>query len=168
MSSRSNPGAFGDFRNIIIKLIFPLICIIFMVYFYYSSRLLPWESTIFPRIIMVLLLIVLIWEISGTILQWRKAMKSAEKGAEEPPLWQKGYFRGLVVFLGTLAYVIIMQYLGFGVSTLLYLASMAFFLGIRNNIKIKYFFLFVVIVFIAIYCIFIFWLKVPLPRGVFF
>lgn len=165
MSSRSNPGAFGGFRNIIIKLIFPLICVIFTVYFYYSSRLLPWESTIFPRIIMVLLSILLIWDISGTILEWRKAIKSAEKGAEEPPLWQKGYFRGLVVFLGTLAYVIIMQYLGFGVSTLIFLASMAFYLGIRD---IKYFSLFVVIVFIAIYGTFILWLKTPLPRGIFF
>lgn len=158
-------GEQGEFKqpNIMVQLIFPFICIGFMTYYYFNTRDLHYYSLAFPRILMILLVVTLAWDILGTVLEGRKA--STVQGKEKHQHWLKSNFRGIVVYLSTIIYVILLSILGYGLSTLLYITLMVYYLGIRKFKNISFY---VFISFMFLYGVFVLLLKVRLPSGIFF
>lgn len=151
-------------QDLVEKLAFPVICLIFIIMFYNSSKGLRYESLIYPRIIMTALLFFVVINVGGTVWQWRKTVKAgADPGVR--PLWQKKYRAGLIVFGSTFLYVVLMPILGFMLSTAIYLVTMFYALGVR---KIHQIILVGCLIFAFLYGAFIFWLKVPLPGGILF
>lgn len=150
-------------QDLIERLAFPMIVFIFTVVFYFSSRGLREESVMYPHIIMWLIGIFLVINISITVWQWSRKVK-AKADPEANPIWVDKFTKGLVTFLATIAYILIMPRVGFSVTTLAYMLGVTYYLGARRWHTIVV----VGVIFVLLYGAFILWLRVPLPQGVLF
>ncbi|MGI6317445.1 MAG: tripartite tricarboxylate transporter TctB family protein [Dethiobacteria bacterium] len=142
-----------------IELIFPVLCIGFVVYYYINTRSLHHYSTIYPKIIIVLLLLCIAWEVVMKVQKWRK------EGLSKQPIWVEDNLKAVVVFLSTILFVILFTYVGFCVSLFLYMGFMAYYLGNKNIIGVLTFAICSSIIF---YVVFVYLLKLPMPKGILF
>lgn len=130
----------------------------------------PFESAYFPRFIIILLLLlgvaVLVRE--GILLRRTRAANSSDTPStgKESGLWKTPAFRkvSLMVF-SSLVYMVVMEQVGFFVTTLVYLPIMMKLLGIQ---KLRTILLSTGIVVLFIYLIFVSFLNVPFPDGITF
>lgn len=146
--------------------IFTFIAIIFTSLYYFSSKNLPEKVLAYPHFIIYLITVVVLWNLISTFIEWKKQYNPDNVQNVEPSeSFLKKNQKEIVTFIITVAYVYLMQILGFGVSSLIFLAVLSFYLGIRN---IKSVAIYAGSVFGIIYAIFVMWLKVQLPTGLFF
>ena len=111
----------------------------------------------FPQVLSILLLV-------ASIALIVKAVKGSEqKQLEETD--KKGFIRALVALILAIGYIQIMQFLGFYLSTALFLYILMMYFGQKSQI------LYIassILVSSVIYGIFHFFLKIPLPEGIFY
>lgn len=142
-----------------IELIFPVLCTAFIAYYYFNTKSLHHYSTIYPKIIIVLLILCIAWEVIMKVQKWRK------EGLPKQPIWVEKNSKAVVVLLATIIFVMLFYYVGFCVSLFLYMGFMVYYLGNKNIISVLIFALFSSILF---YVVFVYLLKLPMPKGILF
>ena len=149
------------------KLFFLILCIAFLLGYYFSSaRLARVKALMYPRFIMVLFGIIVAWNIVGTIRETRKEILE-KKEIERPKILyglQKNQ-KAIVIFLSAVVYIFLGQVVGFWVTTLVYVFLLSYYLGVRN---MKYLIPQSLVVIGILYAIFRLWLKLALPKGLLF
>lgn len=163
MNSKSIQEKNGRYKRLSIifnHLLFPLFCILFLVCYYLSARDLPYLSIAYPGIIAILLIAIIVWDVIAVVKKF-----STVQHEEKQKNVEKNSIRGVVVYLATIIYVILLTYLGFVIATLLYLPFIIYYLGDRG---IKNILSFVLIVFVVLYGLFVIVLNLNLPTGIFF
>lgn len=145
--------------NIIISSILLILCFsaYFETYSFYYSK-----SRIFPRIILISLLLVTVIFLFETIKNYKnkeeKIIKYEKRNYKELKIL-------LYVLLGNFLYIISINYIGFYLVTFIFIVFMMFFLGFKKIPKLlltSSLFLFFLYIFFALT------LKVPTPRGIFY
>ena len=143
------------------ELIIGLCMIIIEVVLYIASKEIPEKSAAYPRVLIILAFILTCAFMSRCVIQIKKEGFKKEEQKTEPG----AMLQVLITIVITMLYVIVMPYLGFIISTLLYTAGIMFYLGMRNI-----FALVLVPPGLTLFGYFIFnnILYIFLPRGVFF
>ena len=148
-----------NLKSLFMKILFPVLCLAFVIFYYIKTLNLHYLSVIYPRIIMIGLLGVIIWDIIEGVKKWKQEIDKSEKIAEKDNL------KAIIIYLVTTFYIFMISRLGFAVCTFLYLVFMLYYLGVRKIITLI---LFPTITAAAIYIIFTELLSIPFPRGILF
>ena len=128
----------------------------------------PVNSAYFPQFILVLLALLGVATLVKEFARVKKSKASLaqeELAAEEKvPFWKNRMVRRVAMMIfSSLVYMVVMNYVGFFVTTLIYLPVMMRLLGIQ---KLRTIFLSSGLVVFFIYMIFVAFLNVPFPDGI--
>jgi len=142
--------------------------ILLSVLSYIETLSYPYESAYYPRFIIMLLAILGVATVVTEIIKLKKAtdIKQAEKSSKDEKIafWMIPRVRKVTMMIfGSLVYMVVMNYVGFFVTTSVYLPVMMRLLGIR---KLRTVFLSTFVVVFVIYMIFVAFLNVPFPEGI--
>ena len=142
--------------------------ILLSVLSYIESLSYPYESAYFPRFIIMLLAILGVATVVKEIIKHKKAsdIKQSETSSRDEKIafWMIPKVRKVALMIfSSLVYMVVMNYVGFFVTTSVYLPIMMRFLGIR---KLKTLFLSTFVVVFVIYMLFVAFLNVPFPEGI--
>jgi len=88
-----------------------------------------------------------------------KALKGLEK------INKQGFIRAMITLIIAIGYVFLMNFLGFYLSTIIFLFVVMTYLG-QKKLWIRI--LASLLVATAVYCLFQYFLKIPLPEGIFY
>jgi len=152
-------------RYLVKNYLFAVISLIFAIMYWLSARTLPEKSLTFSYPVLICLIPIFIWNFVKSVIDFRKTVADTETSEKEK--WNCTLHitkPKVIVTLMTIAYVALMQLLGFLPCTVIYLAALAWYLGIR---KPKNLILFVVGYTAVLWLIFDLWLNVRLPGGIF-
>jgi|GEM_PF-6370886 len=152
------------FRYLIKNYLFGLLALVFTITYVISINSLPKETITFPRVILIFLVPLFIWNFAESVMNFRKTLQSEEPEEKKLDCSLHLTKARLFVMLVTLIYIFLMPTLGFVVTTPLYLAVLALFLGVRKPVRLI---VFVVVFTAVVYVIFAMWLKVQIPQGLF-
>lgn len=153
-------------RFLVKNYLFAVISLIFTIMYWLSARTLPEKSLTFSYPVLICLIPIFIWNFVKSVMDFRKTVADQKQPEEEK--WNCTLHitkPKVIVTLITIAYVALMKVLGFLPCTVLYLAALAWYLGIRQPKKLL---LFTVGYTAVIWLIFDLWLNVRLPEGIFF
>jgi hypothetical protein len=149
-------------RYMVKNYMFAVLALLFTIVYWINAYDLPRASLVFPRALLYILVPLFIWNFVNSLRGFRKELESEK---EDGTKWECGLnltTPKVVVTLLTLAYIVIMPLLGFVVTTVLYLAALAYYLGLRKLVPLVTF----TLVYIAtLYAVFVVWLGVRLPNG---
>lgn len=148
-----------NLKSLFVKILFPVLCLVFLIYYYINTKDLHYLSLVYPRIIMIGLLGVVVWDIYAGVTKWKQEKDKTEKIAE------KDNIKAILIYLGTAFYIFMISRLGFGVCTFLYLGFMLYYLGVRKIISLI---LYTTLTSAAIYIVFTKLLSIPFPSGILF
>ena len=152
-------------RFMVSNYLFAIIALVFTIMYWASARTLPAASGTWSNVLLMLLVPLFIWNFINSVIEFRKTVRSDKPESEK---WNctLGLSKSkIVVVIVALVYVLMLPILGFVIATLIFLAGLAFFLGIRKPIRII---AFSVVYTVVLYAIFVEWLSVALPKGIFF
>lgn len=150
-------------RFVVKKYLFSVIALIFVCVYWASASKLPEKSIVFPRAVTFILIPLFIWNFSLSIKQFRKLLADGETPEEKKWNCTLRITKPKLTLMGmTIVYALCIPVIGYCVSTLVYIASMTYYLGERRPAKVA---LFTVILFAVLYAIFGVWLRVRLPAG---
>ena len=149
-------------RYVIKNYLFAVLALLFTIIYWASAYDLPRASLVFPRALLFILVPLFIWNFVDSLRGFRKTLAA---GGEDGSKWECGLnitAAKVVVTLFTLAYIVIMPLIGFVVTTALFLAALAYYLGLRKPVPLLSF----TAVYVAVvYGIFVAWLNIRLPAG---
>lgn len=145
--------------------LFALISLIFALLYWLSAKDLPDKSLTFPKPVLICMIPIICWNFIKSVKEFKVQYDESPDDAQKWNCSLHINAQKLIIAAMTLLYVILLPHLGFIVCTSVYLAGMAYYLGVRKPIKLV---LFVVIFTIVVYAIFGMWLNVRLPHGIFF
>lgn len=120
-----------------------------------NTRFMPYFVTI----------LIAICGVVDLIQTYFKERRLEETQGEKRYFDKKGFIRVLICFLCVAAYLVILPYLGFVLSTIMLCAAVAFLMGSRNWVGIL---ILSVVLSLAVYCVFKLGLRLRLPTGLFF
>ena len=149
------------------KLGFLILCTAFLLGYYFSSaRIGRVKALMYPRFIMLVFGIIIVWNVIGAVREAGKELSEKEE-IEKPKVSDslKKSEKAIVIFLSALVYAFLGQIIGFWVMTLVYVFLLSYYLGVRN---MKYLIPQSIVVIGILYGIFGLWLKLALPKGVLF
>jgi len=148
-------------RYVVKHYLFAVLALLFTIAYWVSAYNLPKASLVFPRALLYILMPLFVWNFVDSLRGFRKELEAEGKDAAK---WECSLHLTtpkVVVALFTLAYIIIMPIIGFVVTTTLYLATLAYYLGLR---KVQLL-VFTVIYIGVVYAVFVMWLNIRLPSG---
>ncbi|MFA9381103.1 MAG: tripartite tricarboxylate transporter TctB family protein [Acetanaerobacterium sp.] len=146
--------------------LFAVLAFAFTCLYWFSAKDLPAKSLVFPKALLVVLIPLFIWNGVNSVWEFRKTLK--DEDTPEAKKWNCSLHitsPKVIVTLITLGYTLLIPILGFFLCTIIYLAVLAFYLGIRKPIPLI---LFTVLLTAVIYGVFVLWLMVRLPSGIIF
>ena len=149
-------------RYLVKHYMFAVLALLFTITYWISAAGLPKNAVVFPQALTLVLIPLFLWNFVSSIRGFRETLTSEEA---EYLKWRCSLNitpPKVVVTLVTLVYIAAMTRIGFVVSTSLYLASLSYFLGVRQPLRLL---LFTVIYTALVYGIFVLWLRVRLPEG---
>ncbi len=137
---------------------------------YWEALPYPYQSAYFPRIIIGLLALMTCALLGKSILAGRKEKREGfhvpQERGERLPIWKQQVVRKVVLMIVASAiYLVVLSFMGFFVTTLVYLPVMIRLLGVRKLVTIA---LSTSVVVFFIYLVFRAFLNVPLPEGLVF
>ncbi len=153
------------FRFMIKEYLFLLFSLAFTIAYWYSAHDLPVDGILFPRVLIIVLIPLFVWNFALSVIKFRKTMKSEEPDAKKYDVSLGLTKQRVVVIVATIAYIFLMDKIGFVVCTVLYIGGLAFYLGVRNPVRLI---LFTAIYTALIYAIFAMWLQIRFPTGLLF
>ena len=151
------------------KLLFPLLGIIFTVSFYVNIQELDPIASSYPKGIIAFLAVLFVWTLVVELKSIVNEKRDQETDTEsKQPVsflqlireWKKPLLTLFVLFI----YANLISHLGFYVSTFCFLLTLFFVLGLRN-IKIILFNL--ILIMVLSYTLFDYFLQIQLPKGIF-
>ncbi len=146
--------------------LFAVVALIFSCVYWLSAKDLPAKSIDFPKAIFVVLIPLFIWNGVNSVLEFRKTLK--DENTPEEKKWNCSLnitSSKVIVTLITAVYTLLIPVLGFFVCTVIYLAVLAFYLGIRKPVSLI---LFTILFTAVVYGVFVMWLQVRMPSGILF
>jgi len=153
-------------RFLVKNYLFAVIALVFTCVYWWSAKDLPAKSLDFPKALLLILIPLFIWNGVNSVRQFRQTL--ADKATPEDEKWDCRLhitFPKLLVTGLTLFYMLLIPIFGFLICTVVYLAAVSFYLGIRKPLPLV---LFSVLVTGALYAIFAMWLHIRLPSGILF
>ncbi len=147
-----------------------LMIILFSIVSYLISLPYPDKSAYFPRFLIVLLAIwgvlILVKEIQKNIKAGAsKPQTHAEAGDHIPFFRQPAYRKVALMTVASMVYLLVINWVGFFSTALVYIPVMIWALGVR---KIRTIIASTLVVVFFIYLIFSVFLRVPFPEGLLF
>lgn len=122
-----------------------------------SSRDLPDKAVLFPSIMLVCMMGLSAYCMGASVLRQRKKAAKGGLSAPSTPIDLKAVF---VLGAMTAAYAFVTPYIGFGLSSLIFIASGTVFFGERNKLAVA---AIPVVVMAFVYAFFIYFLDVSIP-----
>ena len=153
-------------RFLIKNYLFAVLALAFTIAYWFSAKDLPEKATDIPRAILLMLVPLFIWNGANSIREFKKLLKDEE--IPEETKWECGLHitrTKVVVTLITVVYLILTPVVGFFACTIVYLAALAFYLGVRKALPLI---LFSLLFTAALYGIFVIWLQIHMPSGILF
>lgn len=140
---------------------FLIVSALFIAGFYFSAKDMSSISKSYPMGVILIVAVALLW--LGTtevmkLIKNKEEFSGDQKISEVLKEWRKPIYM-VVILLG---YILIISYIGFYVSTILFLSILFFLLGYRRPT----FILIVLAIVGSSYLLFDIWLRVPLPSGI--
>lgn len=142
--------------------LFALLSAIFLICYWVSARKLPMAAIQYPLVISAITVVFVLWNIYCSVVNFKK-VEHLYIGDKQFDIGFKLTKAKLVVIFATIAYVIAIVYLGFVVSTFVYLLSTAYYLGARKPLPV---FVFAAGLTAFFYVVFRIALAVRLPAGI--
>lgn len=144
------------------------VLILLSVLCYIESLSYPYQSAYFPRFIILLLAFLGIAAVVKEIITYGKSIgrepDQSLSADEKIAVWRMPKVRKVAMMIfSSLAYMVVMNYVGFFVTTAAYLPVMMRLLGIR---RLRTIFVSTFVVVFVIYMIFVAFLNVPFPEGI--
>ncbi len=153
-------------RYAVRKYCFAIIAFLFVCAYWISAARLPRASLPFPKTLTYILIPLFLWNLFECVRSFKKTVADTNEPEAKKWDWTLNLTGPKVaVTLITLAYIVCLTKIGFVVSTVAYLAGLAYYLGIR---KIPALLLFTGVYTAAIYAVFVYWLQVRMPAGLLF
>lgn len=146
--------------------LFAVLSMILALAYWISASKLPDKSLTFSKPVLLCLIPLFIWNGIKSVLDFRKTVVDEQTAEKEK--WSCSMHitkPKVIVTMATVAYVALLPVGGFLLCTALYLAALAWYLGIRQPLKLI---LFVGLYTAVVYAIFGLWLNVRLPAGLLF
>lgn len=153
-------------RFVVKNYLFAVLSLVFAIMYTVSASRLPAKSLTFSKPVLLCLIPLFIWNFTKSVVEFRKT--AADTQTPDAEKWNCSMHitkPKLIVTLATFAYVALLPVGGFLLCTALYLGGLAWYLGIRNPLRLI---LFVVLYTAVVYVIFGLWLNVRLPAGMLF
>lgn len=153
-------------RFMIKNYLFALIALAFSVVYWLSAKDLPPKALDFPKAIFMVLIPLFLWNGVNSVREFRQTLSDTE--LEEARKWDCTLHitrQKVIVTLLTAAYTLLIPIVGFFICSIIYLAVLAFYLGIRRPVALV---LFSVLFTAAIYGVFVLWLQIRMPSGMLF
>lgn len=147
------------------RLSVPVLLLVFILTYYFEVRDIPSSELILIQPVTIIMIILTFTVIFIEVKNWRKIDFSSESpvGEENPDVHAK-LTRKLAIYITSIAlYLIMLNYIGFIISSLIFVPSLLYLLGTKSmklNIAIG----FGVTVFV--YLLFDVWLGINLPEGI--
>lgn len=153
-------------RFLIKNYLFAVVALFFTASYWLSARRLPPKALDFPKAILLVLIPLFIWNGVNSVKEFKKTLADSQQPEEDK--WDCTLHitsPKVIVTAITVVYTLLIPVIGFFVCTVVYLAVLAFYLGIRKPVPLL---LFTVLFTGAVYGIFVLWLRVFMPAGVLF
>ncbi len=153
-------------RFLIKNYLFALIALAFAGLYWFSAKDLPAKALDFPKALFMILIPLFLWNGVNSVREFIRTLSDTEK--EEAGKWNCTLNitkQKVFVTILTLGYILLIPLIGFFICTVLYLAVLAFYLGIRRPVSLL---LFSLLFTAALYGIFVQWLQIRMPAGVLF
>ena len=150
--------------NFLKKITIPALMMVWCTYFIADAGSPSKKGNTFVWAVYILLLAVFAVELFNEFRRAR-AETQAQQHSDREKKDYSGLIRSAALFGGTLVYIFVMPYLGFLISTLVYLFVMFLFLNAKNKLVVA---LASVALTALMWVAFDYLLGVPLPAGVFF
>jgi len=153
------------------KHLFSILAAAFVIAYIVSISGMPAKSIIFPKLLLYGGVPILVWNLVAATVEFIKSQRKVreedrELDGEEKHAKTMGLDRPKLIVLGaTVLYVLAIPVLGFGFSTIVYLVFLTFYLGVRHIGKIV---LYVAVYYAFVYAVFVYWMKLNLPKGILF
>ena len=122
-------------RFFIREYLFTLLSAVFVVLYWNSAKGLPKAAIQYPVVISIIAVFFIGWNVYISIGEFRKIARldTGDKRFDITYGLSKGK---VVVICSTILYVVCIHYVGYVVSTFVYLSTMAYFLGSRKPLRI--------------------------------
>lgn len=140
----------------------------FATFYYFEVRSLPnpeINMLLIKPIYFILLVSVILFlsiQVYGSLKKNRSSHESANE--QSNPFEKLDLRKSFSFAITTILYIFLIEHIGFVVMTVLYMIILGLLIGIRSKLTLI---LVPTILVITIYIVFEFWLKLPLPKGVF-
>lgn len=122
-------------------------------------------ATGFPRIVIVIAFVLIAYQIVVLLLKMRREKKNAQENTAADESHKGGYLRLLVCIALLIAYVFLMNYIGYAFATMLFVFAFGKTIGYRNNLKLLIFTAAITIILVLVFgTVF----SITLPRGKWF
>lgn len=142
----------------------PVVCIIYAIaiVFLIMTLNLPEAAQVYPMVLILALILVNTLYLIRTFLKFRQDHKIEN----DYPIVFNGFLpkQFFGIFLSVAAYLVLMHFCGYYVATVIYLAGSLLFL----NVPMRYNLMTVGVMVVMVAVVFSYFLKVPLPAGIFF
>lgn len=142
----------------------PVVCIIYAIaiVFLIMTLNLPEAAQVYPMVLILALILVNTLYLIRTFLKYRQDHKIEN----DYPIVFNGFLlkQFFAIFLSVAAYLVLMHFCGYYVATVIYLAGSLLFL----NVPMRYNLMTVGVMVVMVAVVFSYFLKVPLPAGIFF
>jgi len=147
------------------KLGFLFVIAVFVCVYYISSRkILQPKALYFPNFLLILMAVLIVWNVIGTLIEAGKEIKAGKANLDfRFPEFLKKHQKKIIVFVSTLALVLLARYVGFWVMATLYIFVIMRVLGLKKlwlNILLT---AVLIAVFYLVFCVL---LKVRFPSGI--
>lgn len=136
--------------------------LVFVAAYWMSAYKLPMATIQYPLVITIILLIFCAWNIWLSIGEFKKVYTEAGDDREKYDISLGFDKKKLLVVAGTFLYAVCIPIVGYIVSTVIYLGSMCYYLGVRKPVVLVLYSLVLTAIF---YLIFESWLSVRVPTG---
>ncbi len=153
------------FRYAFQNYLFVFITTAFLIVYWTECAGLKWAAVRFPAVISIGMAVLIISNLIDCIKDFR-AYYAAEKDNEDAWPCDLGLTTDMVIIIGmTVLYVILMNFIGYAVSTFIYTCVMLYKLKLRKPVHMI---VYAVIITALLYGIFGIWLHIHFPTGFLF
>jgi len=148
------------------KHLFSILAAAFVISYIVSVSDMPEKSIIFPKLLLYGGVPILAWNLIAATVDFVRTERKSRQAKVDKHAKTMGLDRKkLVVAASTLVYVFAIQILSFGFSSIVYMAFLTYYLGVRSPVKIV---LYIAIYYAFIYAVFEYWMGLRFPKGILF
>lgn len=153
-------------RFLIKEYLFALIALAFTIAYWVSAKNLPAKSIDFPKALLLIIIPLFIWNAVNSVREFKKLRSDSTVSEQSKWDWSLHITKDKVVItIFTIIYLVSTPIVGFFACSIIYLAGLAYYLGVRRPVSLVCFSLLYTA---TLYGIFVLWLQIRMPAGFLF